>query len=364
MNYPFAKKFKSGGITETLFLEDLRTFVDSDETFREETGIISLDDKDIRNIINAVKQYQPSRRTFLRWLGIGIGTAAAHAIGLKTLPAFAKVDTHIPVIASGHQQYLNKVVAKMPTQFVDDVTYDPDHSATIKQYGLYKKRMLEDQGLYDLYKNQVPDLPKTFKFGERERRKFYENRVSSWYDWYLEYIKNKKDLLMITLQYPYDFGKNKKSKVFAYSPVFEKQYIKEGNKLIELPTELKIMVQLYHEYVHARKMYYGQIGELKIPGYKRIGFNPYVLSLGEETDAYLETMEYTRQFGFTNEVHIYFIFVYFEVINWLYQNIQNQRISNNDKSLIDYVIRRIRETAEKYVEFRHIYEVSPIFGKL
>ncbi|MBI2657888.1 hypothetical protein HYX08_04300 [Candidatus Woesearchaeota archaeon] len=91
LKYDFTKWFVEGKLSEKKFLDELIEKVDTDETFRENTGIISLETEELNRVVNELKVYSkrkhPTRRGILKSIAAGM---AASVIGLKGMTTSAE----------------------------------------------------------------------------------------------------------------------------------------------------------------------------------------------------------------------------------------------------------------------------------
>ena len=83
MEYDFAKKYVDGTLTEDGFLAELIKRIKIDQSFRENTEIISLEATELKKVVDALKakRFHKSRRSFLIKMGIGLGILAADSVG-------------------------------------------------------------------------------------------------------------------------------------------------------------------------------------------------------------------------------------------------------------------------------------------
>ena len=78
LEYDFARNFVEGRLSENGFLQELIKRVDTDRSFRENTGIISLETKDLNDVIRKLKVYSqrkfPTRRGFINTIAAGFSS--------------------------------------------------------------------------------------------------------------------------------------------------------------------------------------------------------------------------------------------------------------------------------------------------
>lgn len=85
MDYDFAKDYVNGTLTEDKFLAELIKRVKTDQSFRGDTGIISLEAAELKKVVDALKakRFHKSRRSFLKKAAIALGILAADSIGVS-----------------------------------------------------------------------------------------------------------------------------------------------------------------------------------------------------------------------------------------------------------------------------------------
>ncbi len=79
MGYDFARDFVNGKFSEDNLLAKLIKMIKTDDTFRESTEIISLETRDLKKVVDALKKerHRKSRRRFTKLALIGAGTILA-----------------------------------------------------------------------------------------------------------------------------------------------------------------------------------------------------------------------------------------------------------------------------------------------
>ncbi len=91
--YDFAKGFVEGKLTEDVFLAELFKKVRTNKNFRADTGVISLETKDLNEVVDELKKYSKrkyqTRRGIIKTIAAGI---TASVIGLKGSPSITEAS--------------------------------------------------------------------------------------------------------------------------------------------------------------------------------------------------------------------------------------------------------------------------------
>lgn len=210
------------------------------------------------------------------------------------------------------QQYLDQLVKREPSPFVNRVIYDHEGQLAIKVLKSYGEAVIEDPRFLEKYiMFTEPEFRGQFsrEYFERHlklpewRRKAAKKIGDDLAGVFRELFEQGTHVAAITLQNPLDFGERKLSDVYFLSRGFQPlPTLGTNNGPVEIPLEESVRTLLRHEYRHAEQRYGGiNLTEgLVIDSSNHYKILHIVMQFVEEKDACLKLVEDTIPLGKDN----------------------------------------------------------------
>ena len=232
-------------------------------------------------------------------------------------------------IALERQQHIDRFVQENPSPYISQVVYDSDKSLVISLIESFVARQQKEQAA-KLSQNGL------------------KHKVSGRYGNSNRFIRETHPIAS-TLQYFNDFARGLKSDIFIFPEAYKKESKFMGSEVPKISQDGKLRLVLCHEYSHTEDNYRGMdLGNgLIIDRLNWDVIHPSVANFIGETRAYLNQLEFSRQFGKDSQVYQYSLLC---LRAFLLSNAHITAMSFNpyERRFLDYQKSRIIEVCPEF----------------
>ena len=265
------------------------------------------------------------------------------------------------------QQYIDQLVEREPSPYVEKVIYDHDKSLAKKAAALEidELKNAEFWGVILLrYIDELANIDSTLaNLGGEGKKAFIEGLLGS--PEFDNIIQTSSKMLIdsieitpiITLHPLLEIGNNTKSKVYLFDGMFNDYKIKDTTFN---PSEELIRTAINHEYAHAEDNYLGiELEDLIIGNSNYWKIHPKVFQFLRETRAHAKSIKFAEQFGMESQPYLFAIMaleIYLSSSGILepqpFNILPVENFAEFDRKIVQYQTEHIRSLFPEIVRIR------------